>query len=121
LEEGRAIGQFESGKWRPLTREQALAARDFSRAGKTFIDYKGQFNEIQYSVLTPLEYQACVPAQAIKHLVKHSIAARHQADIPYILNNPDLIVPSYESPTVHQRIFFMYEVAFNGKNGNKDV
>jgi hypothetical protein len=33
-------------KWQPLNREQALAARDFSRAGQTFVDYKGQLNEV---------------------------------------------------------------------------
>jgi len=45
---------IESNYWKPLNREPALAARDFSRAGETFIDYKGQVNEILYSILTPL-------------------------------------------------------------------
>jgi len=78
-----------------------LAARDFSSAGETFIDYKGQLNEIVYSILTPLGYQTHVSAEALEHLAKHSVAARHQTDIPHILTNPDLIVPSYEFPTVH--------------------
>jgi hypothetical protein len=85
----------------PLTREQAWAARDFSRAGKTFIDYKGRLNEILYSILTPLGYQVYVSAQALGHVEKHLFAARHKTNTPHILNNPDLTVPSYEFPTVH--------------------
>jgi hypothetical protein len=84
-----------------LTREQALAARDFSRARETFIDYTGEVNEILYSILTPRGYHAHVSAQAIQHAEKHLIAARYKTNIPHILNNPDLIVPSYEFSTVH--------------------
>jgi hypothetical protein len=40
----------EAGKWKPLTREQALAARGFSRAGETFIDLKGELHETLYSI-----------------------------------------------------------------------
>jgi len=78
-----------------------LAARDFSRAGDTFIDYKGQLNEILYLILTPLGYQVHVSAQALQHMEKHLIAERHKTNILHLLNNPDLIVPSYEFPTVH--------------------
>lgn len=77
-------------KWQPLNREQALAARDFSRAGETFFDHKGQWNEVLYSILTPLGYQAHVSAQRLQHIEKHPIASKHKNDVPYILNNPDL-------------------------------
>jgi hypothetical protein len=78
-----------------------LAARDFSRASETFLDYKGQLHEILYAILTPLGYQAYVSAQALRHSGKHPIAARYQAELPHLLNNPDLIVPNYEIPTGH--------------------
>jgi hypothetical protein len=101
LEEGRAIESAGAGKWRPLNREQALAARDFSNASETFIDYKGQLHEVLYAILTPLGYQAFVSTQALRHSGKHRIAARYQTEIPHLLNNPDLIVPSYEISTAH--------------------
>jgi len=78
-----------------------LAARDFSRAGETFIDYKGEVNEILYSILTPLGYKAYVSAQRLEHVEKHPFAAKHQNDIPYILNNPDLVTLNYEDPATH--------------------
>jgi hypothetical protein len=93
-----------------------LAARDFSRAGETFIDYKGQLNDILYSLLTPLDYLVHVSAQALQHIEKHLLAARYKTHIPHILNNPDLIVLSYEFPTVHlyykvvERILFVVAV-----------
>jgi len=101
---------LETEKWRPLTREQALAARDFSRAGETFIDYKGQLNEILYSVLTPLGYQVYVSAQKLRHIDKHPIASKHKNDIPYILNNPDLVTLNPDNPQTH--IFYK---SFYGK------
>ncbi|MDZ7344380.1 MAG: hypothetical protein ONA90_07680 [candidate division KSB1 bacterium] len=85
----------------PLNREQALAARDFSRAGQTFIDYHGQVNEILYSILTPLGYQAYVSVQKLRHIEKHPVAAKHKSDIPHILNNPDLITPNPEDLKRH--------------------
>jgi len=88
-------------KWQPLNREQALAARDLSRVGETFIDYKGQLNEILYSILTPLDYQVFVSKQAFQHFEKHSLPARYQADLPHLLNNPDFILPSWEFRTTH--------------------
>jgi hypothetical protein len=100
-EEGGTIESTGAEKRQPLTREQALAARDFSRAGEIFIDYKGEVNEILYSILTPLGYQVHISAQALQHIEKHLIAVRYKTNIPHILNNPDLIVPSYEFPTVH--------------------
>jgi len=78
-----------------------LAARDFSRAGETFIDYNGQVNEILYSVLTPLDYQVHVSVQKLEHIEKHTIATKHKNDISYILNNPDLITPNPEDPQRH--------------------
>ncbi|MDZ7290245.1 MAG: hypothetical protein ONB44_12855 [candidate division KSB1 bacterium] len=91
----------EAEKWRPLTREQALAARDFSRAGERFIDFKGQINEILYSILTPLGYHVYVSVQALKHIRKHPIAQKYKNDIPHILNNPDLITLNHEEPDTH--------------------
>jgi len=88
-------------QWQPLNREQALAARDFSRAGETFIDHKGQVHEILYATLTPLGYQVYVSPQAIHHLSQHAIAARHQMEIPHLLNNPDLIAPNFEFRETH--------------------
>jgi hypothetical protein len=44
-----------------------LAARDFSRAGETFIDHNSQVNEILYATLTPLGYQAYVSVHALQH------------------------------------------------------
>jgi hypothetical protein len=117
-EEAWVIGSSETKKWRPLTREQALAARDFSKAGETFIDYKGQVNEILYSILTPLGYQACVSVQALQHMEKHSIIVRYKTNIPHLLNNPDLIVPSYEFSIVHlyykvvEKILFVVAVHY---------
>jgi len=78
-----------------------LAARDFSHAGETFIDHNNQVNEILYAILTPLGYQAYVSAQRLQHIEKHPLASKHKSDIHYIINNPDLIVPNYELPTVH--------------------
>jgi len=83
-------------QWKPINREQALAARDFSKAGQTFIDHKGQLHEISYSILTPLGYQVVVSKQALQHVEKHPKAARYQTEIPHFLNNPDLIAPNYE-------------------------
>jgi hypothetical protein len=37
---------IEANYWKPLDREQALAARDFLRAGETFFDHKGQLTAI---------------------------------------------------------------------------
>jgi len=87
-----------------------LAARDFSRAGKTFIDYNGQLNEILYSILTPLGYQAHVSIQKLQHIERHPIASRHKEAIAHILNNPDLVTPDPEQPEVH--IFYK---SFYGK------
>ncbi len=78
-----------------------MAARDFSRAGETFIDYKGLLNEILYSIVTPIGYHAYVSAQAIKHIEKHPIASKHKNKIVYVLNNPDLVAPNYEEPDTH--------------------
>jgi hypothetical protein len=78
-----------------------LAAKDFSRAGETFIDHNNLVNEILYAALTPLGYQAYVSVQRLQHIEKHPLASRYKNDISYILNNPDLIVPNYEMPTVH--------------------
>jgi len=100
-EGNRAIEESATDKWAPLTRDQALAARDFSSAGETFIDHKGEAHEVLYSILTPLGYQTFVSGRTLRHLQKHSITARHQNDLPHMLNNPDLIVPNYELPTVH--------------------
>jgi len=74
----------ESNQWKPLNREPALAARDFSRAGEMFFDHKGQLHEILYSMPTPLGYQACVSTQALRHSGKHRIAAQYQTDISHI-------------------------------------
>ncbi|MCI0693562.1 hypothetical protein L0337_16335 [candidate division KSB1 bacterium] len=98
------------GKWQPLNRENALAARDFSRAGEIFIDHQGQLNEILYTILTPLGYQVCVSIQKLEHMEKHSIASRHKSDVPYILNNPDLVTPNFEEWDTH--IFYK---SFYGK------
>jgi hypothetical protein len=87
-----------------------LAARDFSRAGETFIDYKGLLNEIPYSIVTPVGYHAHVSAQALKHIEKHPFALPHKHDIPYILNNPDLVTPNPDNPKTH--IFYK---SLNGK------
>ncbi len=89
------------GKWQPHNREQALAARDFSKVGQTFIDHKGQLHEILYSILTPLDYQAHVSSRALKHIDEHLIASRHKNDIPHILNNPDLVTPNPDNPETH--------------------
>ncbi|MCI0696789.1 hypothetical protein L0337_32885 [candidate division KSB1 bacterium] len=75
-----------------------MAARDFSRAGETFIDYKGEAHEILYSILTPLGYHAHVSVQALEHIEKHPIAAKHKNDLAHILNNPDLITPNPGEP-----------------------
>jgi len=88
-------------QWKPFNREQALAARDFSRAGETFVDYKGQVNEILYSILTPLSYHVYVSTAALRHIEKHPLASKHKNNIAYILNNPDLIAPNYEEPDTH--------------------
>jgi len=84
-----------------LTREQALAARDFSRAGETFIDRNDEINESLYSILTPVGYNACVSVQRLQHIEKHPIASRHKNDIAYILNNPDLVTLNHENPNTH--------------------
>jgi hypothetical protein len=78
-----------------------LAARDFSRAGETFIAYDGQVNEILYSSSTPLGYHAYVSIQRLQHIEKHPVAARYKNDLAYILNNPDLITPNYEELDTH--------------------
>jgi hypothetical protein len=88
-------------KWIPLNREQALAGRDFSRAGEVFIDHNGQVNEILYSILTPLDYQVYVSTQKLQHIEKHPIAVKHQNDVAYILSNPDLVTLNPEFPNVH--------------------
>jgi hypothetical protein len=36
-----------------------------------------------------------------RHIEKHPIAIKHQNDIPYLLNNPDLITPNHEEPETH--------------------
>ncbi len=41
---------------------------------------------------------------------KHPVAAKYKNDIPYILNNPDLITPNHEDVDTH--IFYK---AFSGK------
>ncbi|MGH7598252.1 MAG: hypothetical protein ACREOI_18005 [bacterium] len=89
------------GKWQQLNREQALAARDFSKAGQTFVDYKGQLNEVLYSILTPLGYEVLVSAQALQHAGKHSIPPRYQTELSHLLNNPDFIFPNWEFRTTH--------------------
>jgi hypothetical protein len=78
-----------------------LAARDFSRAGEKFIDYKNRVNEILYSILTPLGYQACISVQKLQYIEKHPIAAKYKNDISYILNNPDLVTPNPDNPKTH--------------------
>jgi len=79
-----------------------LAARDFLRAGETFIDYKGQLHEILYAISTPLGYQAHVSPQALQHVdEQHSLPAWYQTELPHILNNPDLVAPNHEIPTAH--------------------
>ncbi|MEK7728465.1 MAG: hypothetical protein AAB354_08635 [candidate division KSB1 bacterium] len=110
LEEERAIEKAEAEKWQPLNREQAWTARDLSHAGETFVDYNGLVNEILYSILTPLGYQAHVSAQELRHLEKHPIAVKHLNEIPHILNNPDLITPNPEEPETH-----LFYKAFYGK------
>jgi hypothetical protein len=97
-EEGRAI---EYSKWQPLNREQTLAARDFSRAGETFIDHNNQVNEILYATLTPLGYQAYISVYALEHIEKHPIASKHKNEISYILSNPDLVTPNPDNLTTH--------------------
>jgi len=87
-----------------------LAAKDFSRAGETFIDLNGESHEILYSILTPLGYQARVSVQALKHIEKHPIASQHTNDIAHILNNPDLVTPNPGEPETH----VFYKV-FEGK------
>lgn len=69
-------------QWKPLNREQALAARDFSRARETFIDHKGLLHEISYSILTPLGDQVFVSKQALQHVDKHPLASKHKSAIP---------------------------------------
>ena len=88
-------------QWVPLNREQALAARDFSKAGETFVDYNGQVNEILYSILTPLGYHVHTSVQKFEHIKKHPLAVKHQNDIPHILNNPDLVTPNPENAAIH--------------------
>jgi hypothetical protein len=100
-EEKRVIEKFGTGIWKPLNREQAWVARDFSRAGETFIDYNGQVNEILYSILSPLGYQVQVSAQKLLHVDRHPIASKHKDAIAHILNNPDLVTPDPERPEVH--------------------
>jgi len=97
-------------RWQPLNREQALAARDFSRAGEIFIDHQGQANEILYSILTPLGYRVFVSAQKLRHIEKHSIASKHKTDISHTLNNPDLVTINHEEPDTH-----IYYKFFHGK------
>jgi hypothetical protein len=87
-----------------------LAARDFSRAQETFIDRNDQVNEILYSILTPLGYKAYVSRQRLRHIKEHLIALKYENDIAYILNNPDLVTPNFESRDTH--IFYK---AFYGK------
>lgn len=88
-------------QWVPLNREQALSARDFSKAGETFVDYNGQVNEILYSILTPLGYHVYVSEQKLAHIEKHPIAVKHKSAVAYILSNPDLVIPDPESLHVH--------------------
>jgi len=87
-----------------------LAARDFSSAGETFIDYKGQVHEVLYSILTPLDYQAFVSIQTLKHIDKHPLVSKYKSDVSHILNNPDLVTPNPGEPETH--IFYK---SFYGK------
>jgi len=103
-----------------------LAARDFSRAGETFIDYNGQVNEILYSILSPVGYHAYVSVQKLEHIEKHPVAVRHKNEIPYILNNPDLVTPDSEFPNVHifYKTFFgkiLFAAPVHIKNGIRFV
>lgn len=66
--------------WRPLDRKQALAARDFSRAGETFVDHLGRQNEILCAILTPLSYHVYISAQKFRHIEKHPIASKRLAN-----------------------------------------
>ncbi|MEK7727862.1 MAG: hypothetical protein AAB354_05570 [candidate division KSB1 bacterium] len=87
-----------------------MSARDFSKAGETFIDYNGKINQIVYSIMTPLGYQVYVSAQRLQHLEKHPVAARHKNHVPHILNNPDVVTPNPDDRETH--IFYK---SFYGK------
>jgi hypothetical protein len=87
-----------------------LAARDFSQAGETFVDYTGEANEILYSILTPTGYSVYVTKQKLHHLDKHPVASKYKNELAYLLNNPDLVTPNHEEATTH--IFYK---AFPGK------
>lgn len=92
---------FGAENWKPLTREQALAACDFTKTGETFIDYSSEVNEILYATLTPLNYQVHVSTQALQHIEKHPIASKHKNEIPYILNNRNLVTLNPDNPKTH--------------------
>jgi hypothetical protein len=78
-----------------------LTARDFSRAGETFIDYDNRVNEILHSIATPLGYKAYLSVQTLEHIEKHPVASKLKNDISYILNNPDLVTPNPDNPKTH--------------------
>jgi hypothetical protein len=78
-----------------------LAARDFSQAGETFVDYKGDVNEIRYSVLTPMNYSVYVSVQKLNHIDIHPVASKYKNEIAYILRNPDLVTPNPDNPKTH--------------------
>jgi hypothetical protein len=103
--------------WVALNREQAWAARDFSRAREIFIDYNGQANEILYSILTPLGYHAHVSVQKLEHFEKHPVAVKHKNDILHILNNPDLVTPDPEFPDVNVFYKSFYGNKIGGRRG----
>jgi len=75
--------------------------RDFSERGRRFTDYRGREHVVEYSVCSPLGYRIYVSRQALRHLRRHRFAAERENDIPRVLSNPDLIVPSYAEPMTH--------------------
>jgi hypothetical protein len=48
-----------------------------------------------------LGYQVYVTAQKLQHIDKHPFASKHKNDIPYFLNNPDLVTPNPDNPITH--------------------
>ena len=61
-----------------------------------------------YSILTPLGYHAHVSLQKLEHIEKHPLAVKHKNDIPYILNNPDLVTPNMEIRIIGGVVEFIF-------------
>jgi len=67
-----------------------------------------------------LHYSVHVSAQRLQHIEKHALASKHKRDIPYILNNPDLIVTNYEMPAVHLYYKVLEKILFVGPIHQKE-